>query len=612
LEETSLETVTLKLTAAGPFGGATGTCQGRLINVFGGIPGETVSARILREAGDLTDAIVKEVIEPSPHRRQAPCPYFGECTGCQYQQIDYPHQLELKRESVIDALTGHGITAPVNPAVPSPDEFGYRNHARLTVRRRANRFGFINRVTRRFVPIDHCLIMAEGVNSLLSALDGRCGETSQFSIRYGVNTDEFLIQPKLKNPDITVTSGQLWYHEILCGRRFRVSSPAFFQVNTPQAENLADLIGERLALTGAETIIDAYAGVATFAALLAPRVKKVIAIEESSAAVKDARVNIKGLANVELLEARTESVLPHLGKLADAVIIDPSRNGCHPGALRILNRHPASRLVYVSCNPEALGRDLATLTRGPWIIEDITPVDLFPQTYHVETVVTLKYDPERELAFNRRQELVLASASPRRADLLTAIGLQFTIAVSGVDETPVIGLSPDEQALYHARSKASAVAKTMCSGTVIAADTVVDLDGEILGKPTSPASAATMLQRLHGRSHRVVTAVAVVDAATGETLADMRVSRVTMRHYTDDEINDYVNSGSPMDKAGAYGIQDKRFNPVERVKGCYHNVVGLPVCLLLDTLLKLGVHPKADLKRIPGDKCPDCRRWQSY
>ena len=610
MEETPRETIVLQLTAAGPFGGTTGIADKRPVNVFGGIVGETVRARVLRESDDATEAIVEEVIEPSPHRRQAPCPYYGDCSGCQYQHIEYTHQLELKQASVTSALKNRGIGATVGQVVPSPDEWGYRNHARLTVRRRANRFGFINRVTRRFVPVDQCLIMTEGVNSLLSALDGRCGETSQFSIRYGVHTDEYLIQPKLKNPDITVASGQLWYHEILCGHRFRVSSPAFFQVNTPQAENLASIIKDRLALTGRETVIDAYAGVATFAALLSPCVKKVIAIEESSAAVKDARVNIRGLSNVELLEARTESVLPLLGKLADAVIIDPSRNGCHPGALGILNRYPPARLVYISCNPEALARDLVTLTRGPWVIEDITPVDLFPQTYHVETVVTMRSDAEKALAFERRQKLVLASASPRRADLLTAVGLEFTVAVSGTDETPVAGLTPDLQAQDHARAKAQAVAATLESGTVIAADTIVDVDGEILGKPASPTEAVAMFQRLRGRSHRVVTAVAAIDAASGETLTETRVSKVTMRHYSDDEIISYVNSGSPLDKAGAYGIQDRDFNPVERVKGCYHNVVGLPVCLLLDMLLKLAVHPPADLSRIQADKCPDCRRWQ--
>jgi 23S rRNA (uracil1939-C5)-methyltransferase len=606
------ELVTIVLTGIGECGGALGQSpEGLPVNTFGGIAGETVQVRILRDSETQLEGMVEKVVTPSPHRREPPCPYFGDCSGCQWQHIEYPHQLVLKQELVQNALAGQGFDFTINAVVPAPEEFGYRNHARFTVRRRLNRFGFINRVTRRFAPVDQCLIMTEGINSLMAALAGRCGETSQFSIRYGVNTDEYLIQPKLKNPEVTVITGQTYYHEIMAGRRFRVSSPAFFQVNITQAEKLAEIIRDRLQLTGEETVVDAYAGVGTFAVLLAPYVKKAIAIEESGAAVKDARANIRGFNNVELLEARTESVLPHLGRLADAVIVDPSRNGCHPGALKTLNCYPSKRLVYVSCNPEALARDLVTLTHGPYDLEDITPVDLFPQTFHVETVATLKHNQPKEEAFTQRQNLILASASPRRAEILTAMGLKFVTTASLVNETPAAGLTPAEQALAHARSKASAVADRTEHGTVIAADTIVVLDGEILGKPDSPEQAAEMLKMLRGKTHRVVTAVAVIDAATDETLADIKTSQVTMRHYTDAEIDIYVNSGSPLDKAGAYGIQDKEFNPVACIKGCYHNVVGLSVCLMMDMLLKLGVHPNVSSNWRPEAGCRDCAKWHN-
>ncbi|TFG44961.1 MAG: class I SAM-dependent RNA methyltransferase, partial [Dehalococcoidia bacterium] len=194
------ELISLKLTGLGECGDTTGEYEGQRVNVFGGIAGETVEARVIRRNNAATEAIVENVIEPSPHRRTPPCPYFGECSGCQWQHISYPFQLELKQELIRRALESEGINdVVVRPVLPSPSELGYRNHARLTVRRRLNQFGFINRITRRFVPVDHCLLMAEGVNSLMSALSGRCAETTQFSIRYGVNTDDYLIQPKLKN-----------------------------------------------------------------------------------------------------------------------------------------------------------------------------------------------------------------------------------------------------------------------------------------------------------------------------------------------------------------------------------------------------------------------------
>ncbi len=606
-----IDNIKIVLTGIGECGDAIGEHEGQRVSVFGGIPGETVVARTIRRSAGGIDAVVETVIEASPHRRAAACSHFGECSGCQWQHIEYSHQLKLKRELVERALESQGLDRSLIHAVlPSPDEFGYRNHARLTVRRRLNRFGFINRITREFVPVDQCLIMAEGVNSLMTALSGCCAETSQFSIRYGVNTDDYLIQPHFKNPEVTVITGQPHYHEIMGGHRFRVSSPAFFQVNTPQAERLVDLIRDRLKLTGAETIIDAYSGVGAFAILLSPYVKKAVAIEESGAAVKDARENIRGIPNVELIEAKTESVLPHLGRLADAIIIDPSRTGCHPAALKTLNFYPPKRLVYVSCNPEALARDLKVLTHGPYETEDISPVDLFPQTYHVETVATLKSSAGKEAAFQKRQNLILASASPRRIEILTAMGLKFETAASSIAETPTEGLSPEEQAIAHARAKAAAVAAKFESGTIITADTIVALGDELLGKPASSEDAVEMLLKLRGKTHRVVTAVSVTDAATGETLSDYRTTQVTIRNYTDQHIEDYVKSGSPLDKAGAYGIQDKVFNPVARVKGCYLNVVGLPVCLMLDLLLKIGVHPTPSSNWRPEGNCPDCQKWQ--
>lgn len=609
----SVEIITAELDGIGPYGEAIGQYQGKQVSVFGAIPGEKVTARIIRRNNDeIIEAVVEDVITPSPYRRSAACPFFGQCSGCQWQHITYQHQLEQKLSVVRHYLEAADIdTAALRPVEASPMEYGYRNHARFTVRRRLNQFGFINRVTRRFVPVDHCMLMSEGINSLISALRGRCTETTQFSIRYGINTDEYLIQPRLKNPDITVITGQQHYHEILKGRRFRVSSPAFFQVNTAQAEKLADIIRHRLNLTGMETVIDAYAGVGTFAVLLAPYVKKAIAIEESKAAIKDARVNIRGIGNIELLEARTESVLPHLGTLADAVIIDPARNGCHPSALRTLNFYPPGRLVYVSCNPEALARDLTTLIHGPYDIEDITPVDLFPQTHHIETVVALKRNPAKQSVFAARQNLILASASPRRAEILTAMGLTFNTVPSSVSEAPTAGLSPKEQAISHAGSKSAAIAAITENGTVIAADTIVVLEDEILGKPNSQEQAVEMLKRLRGKKHLVITAMAATDAASGETQVGTRNSRVTMRHYTDNEIDTYVNSGSPMDKAGAYGIQDKDFNPVAVVKGCYLNVVGLPVCLMMELLLKLGVHPAVSPHWHPSGNCPECRKWET-
>ncbi|MDE2823101.1 MAG: hypothetical protein OXK79_06310, partial [Chloroflexota bacterium] len=205
----------------------------------------------------------------------------------------------------------------------------------------------MNRITRRFVQTDECMLMTPGINRLADDLKGRAQETSQLSVRYGINTNEWLIQPKLKSDDIALESGQSHYTEKLLGREFRIASPSFFQVNTEQAERLAEVVGETLELSGRESVVDAYAGVGTFAILLAGSAKRIIAIEESAAAIRDAAANASGIENVEFIEGKTEDVLGSMEVRPDAVILDPPRSGCHPTVLETLVRLAPDRTVYV-------------------------------------------------------------------------------------------------------------------------------------------------------------------------------------------------------------------------------------------------------------------------
>ena len=370
--------------------------NGRRISVFGGIPGEEVVARIVRRRGrrrsreQITSAFVTEVLKASPHRVAPPCPYFGPCSGCQWQHISYPHQLHLKRTAVERELTRFPEleSIPVSSTMPSPQEYGYRNHARFTVRQQGE-LGYINRITRRFVKVDNCMLMSPWINETLGALQGRCKETSQISIRYGVNTSEWLIQPALSGAVTPMATGQTHYREELLGKVFRIASPSFFQVNIEQAEQLALMVRTRLELKGTETLVDAYAGVGTFAVLLAPLVGRVVAIEESQAATKDAAFNARTLGNVEIRQGRTEDVLGTLDSTPDVVILDPSRAGCRPAALEAIIRRAPRRAIYVSCDPATLARDLRLLVEGGLRVSKVEPIDMFPQTHHVECVATL-------------------------------------------------------------------------------------------------------------------------------------------------------------------------------------------------------------------------------
>lgn len=185
-------------------------------------------------------------------------------------------------------------------------------------------------------------------------------------------------------------------------------------------------------------------------------------------------------------------------------------------------------------------------------------------------------------------ELILASESPRREMLLRQIGLKFQVEASGADENVPEGSSARELAEKLAVDKARLVASHRDSGLVIGADTVVVLDGRALGKPVDDAEAAEMLRSLSGREHQVITGVAVVDASSGQTRSDAVVTGVTFAPLSEDVIGRYVATGEPMDKAGAYGIQGFAALLIERIDGCYFNVVGLPLRRLAELLAEFG------------------------
>jgi len=187
------------------------------------------------------------------------------------------------------------------------------------------------------------------------------------------------------------------------------------------------------------------------------------------------------------------------------------------------------------------------------------------------------------------KRIILASQSPRRAALLRQIGLEFEIITCDVDETVDGGLSPEEHVLKLSHQKASLVAADIDDGIIIGADTIVVLDGEILGKPTDAVDAKRMLQRMSGREHRVYTGFTLIEKPSQKTISEFEVTDVKFRELENDEIDEYVASGSPLDKAGAYGIQDDYGAVfVERVCGCFYTVVGFPLTKFYMALRKLA------------------------
>ncbi len=594
---TAGQRIELSLEAWGRLGEAMANYAGQVVFVLGGIPGEKVIAEVIATRRKYVAARALDILEASPDRVAAPCVYYGDCTGCQWQHLSYAAQLRAKQEKVIDALIRVGglEDVAVRPTLPSPAEYGYRNHARFTVGKRGD-LGFVNRETRRFVRIQSCMLMHDGINRILEQLQDRCGETTQLAVRAGRDTGDYLVQPALKNVDLNIPTGQKHYLESVDGHTFRVASPSFFQVNVDQAARLIQVVQEGVNLSGGEILLDAYTGVGTFAILLAPYVKKVYAIEESSAAVADAKENAAEVENIEFLLGKTEEVLEQLPEPPDVVILDPPRAGCQPAALKSLLRLGPPQVVYVSCDPETLARDLKVLCRERYSIDRIQPLDMFPQTHHVECVAVLTRNPDLPL-------LTLASASPRRRELLTAMGLPFRVEPSNAPEEPLEGESPAEMVRRLSRDKATVVAREQSEGFVVGADSTVVLDGKSIGKPVDEDEARRMLRELRGTRHQVTTGVTVINVSTGKTRTEHLTGEIAMRDFTDAEMEASIASGMPMDKAGAYAIQDREFRPAVITAGCYTNVVGLPLCRLIAMLQELGYPAPSDLPPDLGRQC---------
>lgn len=196
--------------------------------------------------------------------------------------------------------------------------------------------------------------------------------------------------------------------------------------------------------------------------------------------------------------------------------------------------------------------------------------------------------------------LILASNSPRRKQLLALTGWDYRVLAAQVDESPRPGEPPQVYVRRLAQEKAWAALELLAAAersqaVVIAADTTVVADGEVLGKPEDAAEAGSMLRRLRDRTHQVYTGLVALRSGDGELLDDVVLTEVRMRDYSDDEIQDYILSGDPLDKAGAYAIQHPAFHPVQNLQGCYANVMGLPLCRLVQMLAKFGLQPQGSI-----------------
>jgi 23S rRNA (uracil1939-C5)-methyltransferase len=364
---------------------------GQVVFVEGALPGESVIAEIERGRRDFLEAQTVEVVEPSPARVAPRCAHFGKAGSCEWEFIAYAEQLRLKAEILSDQLrrVGHFAEPPVLDAVPSPSAWAYRNHVHFAVDAAGNPV-YLRRASHDPVPVDACAVLCPQIDAVLPLLQGRLRGLGSVELRYGMNTGEMLIAPSLDGRGIDLLSGQESYHEQLLGRSFRISAGSFFQVNTGAAELLAQLVLDALQLTGKERIADLYAGVGTFACLIAPHAEAVYAVESEAQAVEDGRLNSGFLENVRYRKGLVEQVLPGVEPAPDAVVLDPPRAGCDRRVIEALLDGKPQRIVYCSCDTATLARDLRLLVDGGYRLVSTRVIDMFPQTYHVESLSVLE------------------------------------------------------------------------------------------------------------------------------------------------------------------------------------------------------------------------------
>jgi len=389
-----------------------GRHDGKVVFVPYTIPGERIQAQFTEQNKGYSRAIPLGWLETSPNRVDPPCPHYGSCGGCQWQHISYEAQLAYKQSVVIDQLERIGKieSPPVEPVIASPKQWHYRHHVTFTITQEGD-FAFWSDDSSILVPIDVCLLMNETLlehYQEVNLLEEPGIDRVRFQV--GTNPEDIMLvlystaeeAPELEvdlpvsinlllpdnEPMNLVGDTHVTYR--IFDRAFRVTAGSFFQTNVEIAHMLVDFVLEKLDLQGHETILDLYAGVGLFTSFIAERADLVVSVESYPPAVTDADINMSDLENVDLVEGPVEGVLRDLVGPFDAVVLDPPRSGLDTEVIDELARLEPPVIVYVSCDVATLARDIKRLVSKGYHLESVQPFDMFPQTYHIESVAVLR------------------------------------------------------------------------------------------------------------------------------------------------------------------------------------------------------------------------------
>lgn len=426
-----------------------GKIEGYTVFVEGAISGEIVRTKIVKVLKKYSYGKLLEVIEPSPYRVEPPCPIVRRCGGCQIQHMSYEGQLDYKTRLVKDAVERIGglKDVMVHRTIGMENPWYYRNKAQFPVGMKDGKvhIGFYASRSHEIIDTDLCMIqdkindeVLEIIRSFIkeysiSIYDENTGDglIRHIMTRKGFKTGEVMICIVINGDDIPysrelveslkqnikdlktivlninrkstnvilgdmnkVIYGEGYIYDFIGEFKFKISPLSFFQVNPVQTEVLYNKALEYAGLTGEETVIDAYCGIGTISLFLSKKAKKVYGVEIVGQAIEDARENAKlnSVDNVEFILGESETVIPRLyeqGIKADVVVVDPPRKGCDEKLLEVIVKMASQRVVYVSCNPSTMARDLKYLSERGYAVREIQPVDQFPQTVHVESIVLM-------------------------------------------------------------------------------------------------------------------------------------------------------------------------------------------------------------------------------
>lgn len=444
------ETVELTFEDLTHEGNGVGKIDGYPLFVPYGLPGEKGRVKVIKVKKNFGFGKLLDVEEPSPERVEPPCDVFYQCGGCQLQHMSYDMQKDMKRKQVESAMhkIGHLGHVPVHPTLGMDNPWRYRNKVQIPVGKDGDglKTGFYRKKSHEIINMDTCVIQDEKNDRMIEAVrriaenhgitaydeENHRGTLRHIMVRTGQTTGDIMVVIVTKSKDLphkkdiieeitktypdvksivhnvntkrtNVVMGEqtdiIWGEKYIKDKigdiEFMISPKSFYQVNPDQTKQLYDKALEYADLQGHETVIDAYCGIGTISLFLAQKARKVYGVEVVGPAVSDAKKNAKlnGLDNAEFFVGEAEKVFPwwkSQGLDPDVIVVDPPRKGCDEGLLQAMIEMQPEKIVYVSCNPSTLARDLRILEDGGFGTQEVQPVDMFPQTGHVECVTWLE------------------------------------------------------------------------------------------------------------------------------------------------------------------------------------------------------------------------------